>query len=177
MGNILVITEHMKGEFQDISFEMLGQARKLANGGKCSALVFGSMKGRSSELGAADRVLCLGGSDDFNPEAYSSAALQVIQSESPDLVLVGSTSMGLDLAPVLGVSLDLPVISYCSSVETSGDSFEFKSQLYGGKMEVNSTAPKAVAMVLAGSYSAEAGKSGGSATAEDVAADLSLIHI
>ena len=80
--------------------------------------------------------------------------------------------MGLDLAPVLGVSLDLPVISYCSSVETSGDSFEFKSQLYGGKMEVNSTAPKAVAMVLAGSYSAEAGKSGGSATAEDVTADF-----
>ncbi|GIT71812.1 MAG: hypothetical protein Ct9H300mP28_16260 [Pseudomonadota bacterium] len=33
MGNVLVITEHMKGEFQDISFEMLGQARKLADGG------------------------------------------------------------------------------------------------------------------------------------------------
>ena len=31
MGNVLVITEHMKGEFQDISFEMLGQARKLAD--------------------------------------------------------------------------------------------------------------------------------------------------
>ena len=88
MGNVLVITEHMKGEFQDISFEMLGQARKLANGGSCSALVFGSMKDRSSELGAADRVLCLGGSDDFNPESYSSAALQVIQSESPDLIIV-----------------------------------------------------------------------------------------
>ncbi|MCS5554585.1 MAG: hypothetical protein NZ878_14850, partial [SAR324 cluster bacterium] len=112
MANVLVITEHMKGEFQDISFEMLGQARKLAAGGSCSAIVYGSMKDHSSELGAADRVLSLGGSDDFNPEAYFSAALQVIQSESPDLVLVGSTSMGMDLAPVLGVSLDLPVISY-----------------------------------------------------------------
>ena len=106
MANVLVITEHMKGEFQDISFEMLGQARKLAAGGTCSAIVYGSMKDHSSELGAADRVLCLGGSDDFNPETYFSAALQVIQSESPDLVLVGSTSMGMDLAPVLGVSLN-----------------------------------------------------------------------
>ena len=57
MANVLVITEHMKGEFQDISFEMLGQARKLAAGGSCSAIVYGSMKDRASELGAADRVL------------------------------------------------------------------------------------------------------------------------
>ena len=174
MGNVLVITEHMKGEFQDISFEMLGQARKLSAGGSCSALVYGSMKDRSSELGAADRVLCVGGSDDFNPETYASAALQIIQSESPDLVLVGSTSMGIDLAPVLGVSLDLPVISYCSSIEISGDNFEFTSQLYSGKMDVKSTAPKAVAMVLAGSFSAEDGKSGGSASVENVTADFGV---
>ena len=93
MGNVLVVTEHMKGEFQDISLEMLGRARQLANGGSCSALVFGGMKDRASELGAADRVLCVEGNDDFNPEAYASAALEVIQAESPDLVLVGSTCL------------------------------------------------------------------------------------
>ena len=168
MGNVLVVTEHMKGEFQDISLEMLGRARQLANGGNCSALVFGGMKDRASELGAADRVLCVEGNDDFNPEAYASAALEVIQAESPDLVLVGSTSMGMDIAPVLGVSMDLPVISYCSGIEKSGDGYEFTSQLYGGKMDVESSASKAVAMVLAGSFSADDGKSGGSANVEDV---------
>ena len=95
--------------------------------------------------------------DDFNPEAYASAALEVIQAESPDLVLVGSTSMGMDIAPVLGVSMDLPVISYCSGIENSGDGYEFTSQLYGGKMDVKSSASKAVAMVLAGSFSADEG--------------------
>ena len=168
MGNVLVVTEHMKGEFQDISLEMLGRARQLANGGSCSALVFGGMKDRASELGAADRVLCVEGNDDFNPEAYASVALEVIQAESPDLVLVGSTSMGMDIAPVLGVSLDLPVISYCSGIENSGDGYEFTSQLYGGKMDVKSSASKAVVMVLAGSFSADDGKSGGSANVEDV---------
>ena len=171
MGNVLVVTEHMKGEFQDISFEMLGQARQLANGGTCTALVFGAMKERSSELGAADRVLCVGGNDDFNPEAYASITLQVIESESPDLVLVGSTSMGIDIAPVLGISNELPVISYCSGIENSGDGFEFTSQLYGGKMDVKSSAKKAVAMVLAGSFSADEGKSGGSASVEDVSVE------
>ena len=168
MGNVLVVTEHMKGEFQDISLEMLGRARQLANGGSCTALVFGGMKDRASELGAADRVLCVEGNDDFNPEAYACAALEVIQAESPDLVLVGSTSMGMDIAPVLGVSMDLPVISYCSGIENSGDDYEFTSQLYGGKMDVKSSASKAVAMVLAGSFSADDGKSGGSANVEDV---------
>ena len=171
MGNVLVVTEHMKGEFQDISFEMLGQARQLANGGTCTALVFGAMKERSSELGAADRVLCVGGNDDFNPEAYASITLQVIESESPDLVLVGSTSMGIDIAPVLGISHKLPVISYCSRIENSGDGFEFTSQLYGGKMDVKSSAKKAVAMVLAGAFSKDEGKSGGSASVEDVSVE------
>ena len=172
MGDVMVITEHMQGEFQDITFEMLGQARTLASGGSCSALVYGSMKERASELGAADRVLCVGGSDDFNPEAYASAALRVIQSETPALVLVGSTSMGIDIGPVLGASLNLPVVSYCSGIENSGDNFEFTSQLYGGKMNVNTNASSAVAMVLAGSFQAEAGKSGGSATIEEVDGDF-----
>ena len=172
MGDVMVITEHMQGEFQDITFEMLGQARTLASGGSCSALVYGSMKERASELGAADRVLCVGGSDDFNPEAYASAALRVIQSETPALVLVGSTSMGIDIGPVLGESLNLPVVSYCSGIENSGDDFEFTSRLYGGKMNVNANASSAVAMVLAGSFQAEAGKSGGSATIEEVDGDF-----
>jgi hypothetical protein len=30
MGDILVITEHLKGEFQDITFEMLGRAKEMA---------------------------------------------------------------------------------------------------------------------------------------------------
>ena len=172
MGDVMVITEHMQGEFQDITFEMLGQARTLASGGSCSALVYGSMKERASELGAADRVLCVGGSDDFNPEAYASAALRVIQSETPALVLVGSTSMGIDIGPVLGASLNLPVVSYCSGIENSGDDFEFTSQLYGGKMNINANASSAVAMVLAGSFQAEAGKSGGSVTVEEVDGDF-----
>ena len=172
MGDVMVITEHMQGEFQDITFEMLGQARTLASGGSCSALVYGSMKERASELGAADRVLCVGGSDDFNPEAYASAALNVVQSESPSLVLVGSTSMGIDIGPVLGASLNLPVVSYCSSIENSGGGYEFTSQLYAGRMNVNVIASSAVVMVLAGSFQAEAGKSGGSATVEEVEGDF-----
>ena len=51
MGDILVITEHLKGEFQDITFEMLGKAKELTgiSGGQCVAVTFGSMHGKADE--------------------------------------------------------------------------------------------------------------------------------
>lgn len=72
MGDILVITEHLKGEFQDITFEMLGKAKELAgaSGGQCVAVTFGNMNGKSGELGVADSVISVGGSNDFFPTHY-----------------------------------------------------------------------------------------------------------
>ena len=59
------------------------------------------------------------------------------------------------------------MISYCSGIENSGDGYEFTSQLYGGKMDVKSSASKAVAMVLAGHF-LQMREIGGSANVEDV---------
>ena len=96
MGDILVITEHLKGEFQDITFEMLGKAKELAgaSGGQCIAVTFGSMNGKAGELGVADSIISVGGSNDYNPESYATAVQSVVSAKSPSLVMVGSTSMG-----------------------------------------------------------------------------------
>ena len=61
MGNdILVVAEHLKGEFADITFELLGKGRELASatGGTLCVAVFGSGLD-SSALGAADRILSI----------------------------------------------------------------------------------------------------------------------
>jgi len=172
MGDVLVITEHMQGEFQDITFEMLGKAKELANGGRCSALVYGAMKNKAAELGAADRVVSVGAGDDFNPEAYAAAAKAVVQSESPSLVLVGSTSMGMDIGPVVGTALNLPVVAYCSEIESEGGGYALTSQMYGGKMNTTTQAATAVALVLAGAFSADAGRGDGSPAVEEVAGEF-----
>ena len=174
MGDILVITEHLKGEFQDITFEMLGRAKEMADssGGQCVAVTFGSMNGKAGELGAADAVISVGGSDDFNPESYAAAVQSVVSAKSPSLVMVGSTSMGMDIANAVATVLDIPTISYCTDINTSGSGFSCTSSMYGGKMNaVTNLDGPAVAMVLAGAFNADAGRIPGSPTVEDFSAD------
>ena len=173
MGDILVITEHLKGEFQDITFEMLGKAKELTgiSGGQCVAVTFGSMNGKADELGAADSVISIGGSDDFNPESYAAAVQSVVSAKSPSLVMVGSTSMGMDIANTVSIVLDMPTVSYCVDINTSGSGFSCTSSMYGGKMNaVTNVDGPAVAMVLAGAFNADAGRKSGSPTVEDFSA-------
>lgn len=169
MADVLVVTEHLQGEFQDITFEMLGKGRQLAAalGGQCSALVFGNMRSKAAELGAARRVLAVGGSDDYNPAEYAAAVTSVVQDKAPAVVLVASTSMGMDLAPVVGTTLGIPVVAYCSALAADGD-VVCTSQLYGGKMNTVSAVPTpAVIMVLAGAFDSAAGRVSGSPEVED----------
>jgi len=174
MGDILVITEHLKGEFQDITFEMLGKAKELAgaSGGQCIAVTFGNMNGKAGELGMADSVVSVGGSDDFNPESYAVAVQSVVSAKSPSLVMVGSTSMGMDIANSVATALDITTVSYCADISSSGGGFSVTSSMYGGKMNVvTDVSGAAVAMVLAGAFNADAGKSAGSPSVEDFAVE------
>ena len=175
MGDILVITEHLKGEFQDITFEMLGRAKEMADssGGQCVAVTFGSMNEKAGELGAADSVISVGGSDDFNPESYAAAVQSVVSAKSPSLVMVGSTSMGIDIANAVATVLDIPTISYCTDINTSSSGFSCTSSMYGGKMNaVTNVDGSAVTMILAGAFNADVGRISGSPTVEDFSADF-----
>jgi electron transfer flavoprotein alpha subunit len=175
MGDILVITEHLKGEFQDITFEMVGRAKEMADssGGQCVAVTFGSMNEKAGELGAADAVISVGGIDDFNPESYAAAVQSVVSAKSPSLVMVGSTSMGMDIANAVATVLDIPTISYCTDINTSSSGFSCTSSMYGGKMNaVTNVDGPAVTMILAGAFNADAGRISGSPTVEDFSADF-----
>ena len=174
MGDILVITEHLKGKFQDITFEMLGKAKDLAgeSGRQCVAITFGSMNGKSDELGVADSVISVGGSDDYNPESYAAAVQSVVSAKSPSLVLVGSTSMGMDIANSVATALDMPTVSYCVDVSAGSSGFSCTSSMYGGKMNVVTNVDgSALVMVLSGAFNADAGKSAESPAVEDFVAE------
>ena len=174
MGDILVITEHLKGKFQDITFEMLGKAKELTgiSGGQCVAVTFGSMNRKADELGVADSVISIGGSDDYNPESYASAVQSLVSAKSPSLILVGSTSMGMDIANTVATALDIPAVSYCANISAGGSKFSCTSSMYGGKMNVVTNVEGPVlAMVLVGSYNAETGRVSGSPDMENFSGD------
>ena len=173
MSDILVITEHLKGEFQDVTFEMLGKAKALADesGSQCVALVFGGMKAKAGELGIADTVVSVGGSDDYNPEEYAAAVKAVVSARSPELVLVGYTSMGMDIGTPVGTALNMPVIAYCQDIQSGDGGYACTSRLYGAKIDVVSNVNQpAVVMLLAGSFDADTGRISGAPPIEDFAA-------
>ncbi len=179
-NNVIVIAEHFKGQLDDITFEMLGKAKELASGygGQTIALLMGSgVKAMADQMGAADNVIYVDAAElaEFNPEAYGKTASEVIKAQSPRAILVGNTSMGMDLAAGLSVDLDIPLVAYANAI--SGDAVT--SQLYGGKMNVESgTGGTYIASVLAGAFPTDAGKEGSAPTIEEAAApDLSGLKI
>ncbi|NRA94718.1 MAG: electron transfer flavoprotein subunit alpha/FixB family protein [Planctomycetes bacterium] len=175
--DILVVAEHLKGEFADVTFELLGKAAELAGatGGSVSVALIGSgMKDKAQELGAAAKVYSVDhtGLADFNPLTHGSALAAVVDHAAPRLTLVANTSMGMDLAASLSVAKDLPLIAYALDVQVDGDAIVATSQLYGGKIyaESASTGASVIVSVLAGVFPADAGRTNGSPAIEDVAA-------
>ncbi len=180
-NDIFVVAEHLKGNLDDVTFELLGKGRELADalGGSLVGVLMGNdVKDLANQMGKADKVICSENENlaDFNPEAFGKTLTEIVKSRSPKVVLVPNTSMGMDLAAGLSVDLDLPFVAYASDLSVAGANLTVTSQLYGGKMNVESTfeGDRYIVSVIAGSFSADAGKSDGSPQVEDVAAPDSV---
>ena len=172
MGAIFVVAEHLNGELSEITFEMLGMGRALAekSGHSVHAVLIGGNDAMLGQLGAADSVITVDTDENFNPETYSAALKAVVDAKQPTLVMIGNTSMGMDLAGTLSAETGMPIASSCSSIEINGN-ITVTAQLFGGKINVTSDlgAGPAVITVQAGSAPAEAGKKDGAPSTESVA--------
>ena len=158
--DILVIAETKQDAVADITFELLAGARKLAaaSGGQVVALVLNDAGARYADaLKAADRILLI---DDpalaaYSPQPFLAALVGVVREETPRAVLVGSTSIGWDLAPSLAASLSAPLAIGVQAAEIEGDAVRATCGICGGKMlaDVQLEGSPAVLMVLAGAFS------------------------
>jgi electron transfer flavoprotein alpha subunit len=174
-NNIFVIAEHLKGKVDDVTYEMLGKAKEL--GGPVVAVLLGNgAKGLAADF-AADTVIYVDSPElaEYNPQAYGKVIADLVNSRSPKAVLVAYTSQGVDIAAGLSVDCDMPLVAYASSI--SGGNIT--SQLYGGKMSVESTVEgdRFIAAVIPGSFPAASGKGGGATIEEVPAPDLSGLKI
>jgi electron transfer flavoprotein alpha subunit len=169
--DIFVVIEHIRGVVADISYVMIAAARDLAAGteGKVLAVVFGSGVESLANNLAADQVLYLDHSNlaDFTSESYQQALSYLIDQNNPRVVLMGHTSIGMDISSVLSARLDLPLVSSCISVTGDAGTLKFTSQLYGGKMMAEGVIPEPTALLtmVPGGYKPEDGQS---ATAPEV---------
>ncbi len=184
MSDVLVFAEHLQGNLTDSTFELLGKGRELADatGGHLVAALFGKgVEGLANQMGAADKVVLIEHDQlaEFNPEAYAAALKTVVQSVNPAIILIPYTSMGMDLASALSADLNIPLASYVADVRVEDGKLVTVSQMYGGKVNVESeiAGNQKIVSVLAGAFPADAGKKDGSPAVEKLDAPAELDNL
>ncbi|HEX9713944.1 MAG TPA: electron transfer flavoprotein subunit alpha/FixB family protein [Actinomycetota bacterium] len=181
MTDVYVIVEQQEKQIQPVTFELLGKAAEIAPalGGQVVAVLVGGagVADQASQLGAAARVLAI--SDDrlasYTPEAYKAVLIEALKDRDPRLILVGNTTIGMDLAAGLSIGLDLPLVAYAHDLAVDGSEVVATARVYGGKIdaEVGLEGPGVVS-VQAGAFPAEAGQAAGSPEVEEIGSPPAL---
>jgi len=178
--DVLVVAEIQRETLGDVTLELLAAARGLATatGGQVVALVLTADGARyAPALAAADRIVVI---DDpllaaYSPEPFVAALQEIVAAEQPRAVLIGATSIGWDLAPLLAARLNVPLVTGGKAIQPDGDALRVTASFCGGKMlaEIQVAASPAIVMVLPGAYrpSSEVGK--GETERRQLAAPLS----
>lgn len=117
MASVLVIGEAPDGQFSATSAELLGAATRLTEelgGGVACALIGGALASAAQAAVAAGAETVYTADHEslvqYHTEAYVPLAAAIVQQEMPQVVLVGQTSIGRDLAPRLAARLDTAVV-------------------------------------------------------------------
>jgi electron transfer flavoprotein alpha subunit len=149
LAEIFVLAEHRQGQIRDITYEMLTKARELAGktGAEVTAVMLGkNVKEHAKALAEYSKVVLLVDDaklENFNSEAYRKILAKLVAEHKPTLILMGHTSYGVDLAPRLATSLNLPLAPDCIDLTLYSGSCMATRQMYGGKVNVNVTLRKA----------------------------------
>lgn len=166
MREILVLVEHRQGQIRDITFEMLTKGRKLAEeaDAELAAVLLSDKAGKHAETLSknVERLLLIKDVklENFNSEAYLKVLSTLINERQPLLTLIGHTSFGVDLAPSLAASLNLPLATDCVDLRFENGALVVTRQIYGGKVNVSAVLRKAatyVTTIRQAAFSAEKG--------------------
>jgi len=122
--NVLVICEQRDGVLQKVSLELIGKGKDLAEqlGQETIALIMGDNITNLAQTlinYGADKVIYVDDPilKDFMTEPYTKAATAVLRELDPEIVLVGATSIGRDLAPRIAARIKTGLTADCTSLE------------------------------------------------------------
>ncbi|TAL67015.1 MAG: electron transfer flavoprotein subunit alpha/FixB family protein [Bacteroidetes bacterium] len=181
-NSILILIEHLKDAIADISFEMLGIGRKIADSfnGSLHAVVLGKDINKFlPELGIADSIFV---ADDeklemASPETIADIIKSIIEIKGISITILGGTNTAAGVGPILSSKLKLPYLNFCKNIRVEGDNIIVTNQLFGGKIlsDVKLDGMKGIISVNPGSFPSDAGKA--SKVVPVVEIDLSQIKI
>jgi len=121
---LLVVLEQRDGIAKNVSWQLLGEGRRLADqlGTELLALVIGSeiqAVARDAIYYGADRVYVCDQPElaPYRTRPYSHVCLRVIEDFKPEIVLFGATYTGRDLAGAIATHLPTGLTADCTQLE------------------------------------------------------------
>ncbi|MFZ5968084.1 MAG: FAD-binding protein [Bacillota bacterium] len=122
--NVWVFAEQRAGKLMPVAVELLGEGRKLADQigvELCAVLVGHKVRELAYDLIAygADKVYLLEHSllEKFTTDGYTKVISDLIEEEKPEVVLLGATHIGRDLAPRIAARVDTGLTADCTKLE------------------------------------------------------------
>jgi len=143
-GPVWVIAEQIDCRILEVSFQLIGHGRKLAAALDTTVevvLLGHEMAERPRQLFAAggDRVY-LGNDPDlavYQPEIYTEIIERLAKEKQPEIILVGSTSMGRELAPLIAARLETGLTAHCIDLAIDDNKvLESRIPAYGGLLSI-----------------------------------------
>jgi len=141
---VLVYCESQGGKLAPVAAQMLGAGSRLVSalGGELSAVLIGSTAGNLAQeaiSSGAQKVYVVEDPvlKDFASEPYLIALEQVVRQAAPEIVLLGQTSEGRELAPWLAFHLDSGATMDCTALEVDPASKRLlmTRPVYGGNAQ------------------------------------------
>ncbi len=123
-NDILVYIEQRKQKIEQVSFELIGEAQRLAkeNGGKVVALIIGNnLDGCVEEIHkrGVDEII-VGDHpalEDYKTLEYTKVLSDVLKSREFEIALVGATAIGRDLAPRCSARIFTGLTADCTDLK------------------------------------------------------------
>ncbi len=162
-SNVMVLAEHTGLQVSEGTYELIGKARELASalGGVTEVALLGP-RDLAAQLAGADIVVSVEhpALEEYLPEAYERALLEVLAQRSPRLLLMSNATIGLDLGAALSVRWEASLVAYASALAIDGDAVIATAKLLGGKVlaDVELRGERGIVTVLGGAFADTAGR-------------------
>ncbi len=182
MAAIWAVGEVAEGRPTRLTLELATLARQLADASGSTAAVV--LVGHDVTTAAAEVatygpvVLAVATPDDDRPAAARTAALlaDLLEERSPDVVLIGASSDGKDIAGALVGLTDLPILVNASSVSWADGGPRVEMSTFGGRLVTQSAfvGTRGIVLVRPASVTAEAAATSGAVETVEVDAGARL---
>ncbi len=137
--DVLVLAEQRNGELDSITYELLLRGRGVADrrGVKLNAIILGhhldqlavtlANAGVDNVFVADDAVL-----KDYSPETYCKVISDVARDFKSEFLLMGHTSLGIEMAPAVATRLGATLVTNCTELELSNGIITVTRPMYSG---------------------------------------------